>query len=302
MPSHRNNRGGNKACEGQLKREDVDFTTLLCRSEIAGLKWCAEAVSARRQHMLFCFLIVKAISSADRAVREMLSLCIDSVEVTAQSYDSPQAFAARSLLPPCMEFKALGGSRQRIQRAQQLYGQLEAKLGRTLKLINVWTSRPYLPDPRASGEVIVRQLEALGLKVELHESESLEEYLSWIADGDYDLAIGGWAAESPAPSDFLEAILGSENVPRSGVRNSSACNLSRWKSAASDRALEDFRNDSSEQGMQALSDILQKEVPLIPLMYGSSIVAHQWSLKGFELNPTCVPNFSKLQLSTSSSE
>lgn len=57
------------------------------------------------------------------------------------------------------------------------------------------------------GEEIARQLRAYGIDVQLKQTRSSAEAFRTLANGDFDIGLGGWVADTPDPSEFYESLL-----------------------------------------------------------------------------------------------
>jgi cationic peptide transport system substrate-binding protein len=101
--------------------------------------------------------------------------------------------------------------------------------------------------------------------------------------GNYDLALGGWAADTPDPADFFEALLWSKSCEGDNHSNDS-----RWKNADMDAALARFREEPTEANKQAIHAMVRSEAPLVPLIHGQSVVVHSRKLRNVAMSVTGV--------------
>jgi len=98
------------------------------------------------------------------------------------------------------------------------------------------------------------------------------------------------------PVDFLDTILGPESVPGDDTRHVIDGNLSHWRSDEIKQALERFAEDPSEGSKQAILEILRRETPNLPLLYGPTIYVYSPKVAGFKPSPLGIPEFGKLKL------
>ena len=65
----------------------------------------------------------------------------------------------------------------------------------------------------------------------------------------------------------------------------SKSNLSRLSSVEMDKAIEELRmQPTTDTRLRAISDILKREVPLMPLLHGPFVLVHSRDLTGFPPN------------------
>jgi peptide/nickel transport system substrate-binding protein len=224
-------------------------------------------------------------------VRRALAVAIDRIVVTEVSYSNALAFAATSLLPPMMGLFRDGISHD-PEKARALLAQAPPPRPSRLRLLTVWAPRPYVPHPRPVAEAIARQLAVLGIQVEILSPRNSDEFFRACERGDYDMVLGGWIADTPDPADFLESNLHSAHIqsPSAG-RGVGHINLARFRSGAMDEALRLFREDPTPENRTGVLQIVAREVPLLPLMYGPSVVVSAWRVKNVDVSPLGVPHF-----------
>ena len=58
-----------------------------------------------------------------------------------------------------------------------------------------------------------------------------------------------------------------------------------------DEALRRFRQDPTPENRAAVLQIVAREVPLLPLMYGPTVVVSAWRIKNVDVSPLGVPHF-----------
>lgn len=248
-----------------LGREDVSRLGQVRKYILPGSSTCFLYFNTRSPHL------------AQVELRRALALAVDRRAIARLSYSNAIAFAAQSPLPP-----ALGSGRDGLEhdaaRARDLLATPGLRLPQRLTMLQVWGPRPYLPDPKGVAASLAETFGALGIRVEVQPARDPSDYFRRIAAGDADLYLSGWAADTPDPADYLEAVLGSRAVPRPGSLAANG-NLARYESAAMDEALERYRAEPEARG-QAVLDLLRADVPLVPLQYGAAILVHAWRVRG----------------------
>ncbi|MFD3494231.1 ABC transporter substrate-binding protein [Streptomyces sp. NPDC058690] len=121
----------------------------------------------------------------------------------------------------------------------------------------------------AAAEILVKNLKALGLQVELDRT-SPEAHDEDRAYGRYDMMFGAHGGDCNMSIGFGHP-LGSDGTAPIGKRAFS--NEVRWKDRKTDDLLADLRTASSKEDQKkavaGLVEIMQNEVPMIPIWYGA---------------------------------
>jgi cationic peptide transport system substrate-binding protein len=109
-----------------------------------------------------------------------------------------------------------------------------------------------------------------------------------LATGDYDIGLGGWVADNPDPAEFYESLLSSAQISRNGQYLS---NLARWSDPATDAALTALRIDPSPANRKAITEIIEAEAMMVPLIYGASTAIRARRVKEFHITPSAHVSF-----------
>ena len=266
-----------------LRSGEVDLTTALTMADVSAnqIGGVAPALQPGNSTGILFFNCERRVLGAAN-VRRGIALAIDLHEIAARSFDkNPAAFIAVNLLPPMMG-RAAGVPAIDRQEARRLLDASGARPAR-LSLLVPWAPRPYMPKPLPLAQAVQRQLAEVGITVELRETKTSEEFFGDLVRGNYDLALAGWIADTPDPADFFEALLWSKMCE--GDNHS---NHSRWKHAGMDAALARFRDDPSETNKREILRIIRDEAPLVPLIYGQSVVVHSRRMRNVSVSATGV--------------
>lgn len=276
-----------------LQSGEVDFTTMLSRTDAAAVTGVKKAFHPSNSTAIL-FINTERPDLKDAKVRRALTMAVDRLALTEVSYSNPLAFTASSLLPPTM-----ATTRDTFghdpERAKKELATAAARLSR-LKLMTVWAPRPYLPNPQPVADALARQLSAVGVETEVVVPRSSDVFYDACIKGDYDLLLGGWIADTPDPADFLEALLRSDRVQTSQAGGVAAVNRSRYRNPAMDAALKRYREQPSPGNRDDVLRLVGEEAPLLPIMYGPTVVVHAWRVKNVEVSPVGVPNFAAFDL------
>jgi cationic peptide transport system substrate-binding protein len=284
-----------EALAAAVEAGEVDFTGSLSRDDVARLREARKVFLPGSSTAVLYFNTEKPfLAAAD--TRRALALAVDRLEVTRTSYANALAFAATSLLPPMLMGSFRDGLSPNVDRARELLAPRRSELPSRLRLVVVWGPRPYLPQPDAAAAVIARQIGELGVGVEVVATASVDDYNRRVSAGDYDLLLSGWIADTLDPADYLDANLSSELVPALDAPPVNRANRSRWRSRAMDAALARFREQRSEEARAEVLRLVADEVPLLPLMYGPTVVVHSWRVQNFEPSPLGLPNLAAVDV------
>jgi oligopeptide transport system substrate-binding protein len=125
---------------------------------------------------------------------------------------------------------------------------------------------------------IVTEIEReLGVDI-TYETMSFDTYFDRLASDPPQIWSLSWVADYPGPNDFLGVLLGSD----------SSNNYGRYQSAEFDAAIADAGAAEDETGARAAYDeaegILQRDVPVVPVSYGTGWALSRSTLLGAEQN------------------
>ena len=272
-----------------LRNGEVDLTTAITMAELTAQQISGFAPSLQPGNstgILFFNTERRVLVSAE--VRRAISLALDLHEIAARSFDkNPAAFIAPNLLPPMMG-RATGTVSTDRDAARRVLDASGVKPNR-LSLLVPWAPRPYMPKPLPVAQAIQRQIGEIGIAVDLLETRTSEEFFNDLVRGNYDLALAGWIADTPDPADFFEALLWSKMAE--GENHS---NHSRWKNAAADAALMRFREQPTEENKREIHRMVREEAPLVPLIYGQSVVVHSRKIRNVAVTATGVVSLARV--------
>ena len=280
------------ALRDALAAGEIDFTMMLPREVAKGLQGVRK-VYQPGQSTAFLAFACRRPPLDNPEVRRALAMAIDPWALAQVCHDNPAAFAARGLLPP-----ALAPTRRSLPRyGQQVASEALAQAGskpKSLRMLVVWGPRPYLPDPLGVAKVITEQFRALGISVISRQAAGPESFFEAVRQGEYDMILSGYIAETPEPVEFLAALLSSKRIPKQGTPMASTTNLGAYSDPEMDTLIAEARLDPSR--INTVNDHFEEQRPLVPLMYGASVAVHAWRVQDFEMDPRGIPSFSELQL------
>jgi ABC-type transport system substrate-binding protein len=274
--------GSPTALAEAFRKGEVDVTSALTLPEVSRYQLGSVQPSLQPGNSTgILFFNTTRISSA--VVRRAVATAIDLHKIADCCFErNPIAFVATTLLPPMMG-RVTGVPRQSPTEAKRLFEEAGAAKPRRLTLLVPWSPRPYMPKPLLVAQSIQRQLAAFDVQVDLVETTTAERFFGDLTAGHYDLALAGWIADTPDPADFFEALLWSRMAE--GEHHS---NHSHWKDGATDVALQRFRESPTEANRSEIFRIIHDQAPLLPLIYGQSVVVHTRKIRNVTVSSTGV--------------
>jgi small GTP-binding protein len=275
-----------------LRQGQVDITTAVTMAELMASQIPGVAPSLQPGNSTgILFFNTERPLLADANIRRGIALALDVSEIAAVSYDkNPMAFVAPSLLPPMMG-RSVGMPTTDHKEARRLFASANDAEPSRLTLLVPWAPRPYLPKPLPVANAIQQQLEDFGIAIDLVKPTTSDDFFNDLIRGNYDLALAGWIADTPDPADFFEALLWSKMCE--GENHS---NHSRWKHPPMDAALAKFRDLPTEENKREIHRLVREEAPLVPLIYGQSVIVHSRKIRNVNTSATGVLSLAGIKL------
>lgn len=267
-----------------LSRGEIDVTNVLTMAQLTAHAIPGVSPSVHPANSTgILFFNTERRPLANATVRRGIALALDPNDIAAASYEkNPVAFVAPTLLPPMMG-RSVGLPVTDREEARRLLASSNGSKPSRLSLLVPWAPRPYMPKPRPVATAIAKQLAAVGIAVDVVQPATGEEFFHDLDRGNFDLALAGWIADTPDPADFFEALLWSKACDGDNRTNSS-----RWKHPLTDAALMQFREYPTEENKREIHRLVREEAPLVPLIYGQSIVVHSRKVRNVAVSATGV--------------
>jgi peptide/nickel transport system substrate-binding protein len=144
------------------------------------------------------------------------------------------------------------------------------------KLVNRNVSHPFTP----VGVFLIDQWRRMGIAVE-HLQLDVSPQKITIANGEYQVAIDAFCADSDDPKPLLLPYLSKERSPR---------NMTRNKNPELDAVYDRFNSATDPAQRKALAAEMQRMIisaaNSVPVIWYSRIVAHVPQMKGWKITPT----------------
>jgi peptide/nickel transport system substrate-binding protein len=140
-------------------------------------------------------------------------------------------------------------------------------------------SRPYFPTPKPIAEAIASYLADVGIKVEL-KTEDWGTYLkNWNSGTKNGIVEVGWTGDYGDPNNFLYTSFGPVGATQAGYTNKDLWSL--LEQAGSAKNLDD-----ATKLFQQAGEIINKDLPRIPIVHAPPLYAQKKALSGWLPNPT----------------
>lgn len=148
------------------------------------------------------------------------------------------------------------------------------------RLVNRNVNHPFTP----TGIYVIDQWRRVGVTAE-HQQLDVSQQKSAIANGDYQVALDAFCADSDDPNPLFLQYLSKSRSPR---------NMTRNENPAFDAMYDQFRAASSDADRKRLAHDLQKAVAesafSTPVLWYSRLVAHSSAMKGWKIIPSHFAN------------
>ena len=138
------------------------------------------------------------------------------------------------------------------------------KLSFNLMVVTGWT------DWVTDCQIIQSEMKNIGINVNVN-AVSFNAYFTALQMGTYDVAIH-WTNPGPTPYYLYNTLLNSANTAPVGKQ--AASNWSRWSDSNTDKLLNQYASttdaSTQQQDINGLQKIMVEQLPVIPLVYGST--------------------------------
>ncbi len=148
------------------------------------------------------------------------------------------------------------------------------------KLVNRNVGHPFTP----VGVYVIDQWRRIGITAE-HQQLDVSQQKATIANGQYQVALDAFCADSDDPKPLFLPYLSKERSPR---------NMTRNRNPELDALYDKFKASTDEKERAALSAAMQRKIigdaNSVPVIWYSRLVAHVSNMKGWKIIPTHFAN------------
>ncbi len=265
----------------KLLRNKCDVLYAPKSSQIPTIQRNPSLVLQAHPSMNVSFIALHAFHPAlsDPRVRKAISLAVNReaiIESVYYGYGTP----AYSILPP--ESWAYNNDTTSIRYDRNYARALLREAGYSKGLeLSIWVQvepTVYNPSPRKVAELLQSNFADIGIKLNILLDERLTR--TQIRERtSADMVLTGWSADTMDPDNFFRPLL-SCDAQNAGL------NISTWCNSDFDFLL-DLAKETTEQRYRLnlyrqAQNILNQEVPIVPIAHGMQFQAKHNSLKGFD--------------------
>ncbi|CAN5613744.1 ABC transporter substrate-binding protein [soil metagenome] len=151
--------------------------------------------------------------------------------------------------------------------------------------------RPYMPDPQANFEAMVRDLEDCCFKVENKSATWSPDYLGQVDNGQYGLYLLGWTGDFADPDNFVGTFFQTPQ-PAWGFDNQEIFNLLDEAERETDEAK---REGLYQEANRAIMEFL----PGLPYVHTQPGLAFATTVSGYKPSPVSLEPFSIVTVQSS---
>ncbi len=274
----------------KLLRGECDVLNAPLSSQIPTIKEQKQLKLDAHPAMNVAFIAIntKHPALSDQRVRKALSLAINRENILESVYYGTGS-QAYTLLPPSSWAYQKDTVHVRYDKNYALALLKEAGFSTGLEL-SMWVpleTSAYNPSPRKTAELIQANLADIGVTLLLFTGDRFDRTdLSKVAN--IDLILTGWNASTGDPDNFFRPLL-SCNANQAGM------NISMWCNPDFDFLLDLAKETNNARYRINLyreaQNIMNEEVPVIPLAHGAQFQAYHQSLNGFAIDQFNTQNF-----------
>lgn len=216
----------------------------------------------------------------NRDVRTAISLAINKEEMIKEVFANI-AKPAQTLIPSLFSGynESIQPSEYNPEEARQLLAKAGYQKGFHTTLWVMNSARNYFPKPIQTAEYIQKSLKEINIEATIVTFD-WDEYLNKISNGEHEMALIGWTGDNIDPDNFLYTLLASENA-----KPGYAGNYSFYKNKEVDLLLTQARQTNDmvfrKNLYGRLLEIVNKDMPAIPLVHTMPVLAARMSVKGY---------------------
>jgi peptide/nickel transport system substrate-binding protein len=230
-----------------------------------------------------------------REVRLAINYAIDKDKLIKEVFDN-MAKPAVTYIPPSVwgYNESLVAYEYNPEKARQLLAEAGFSNGFKTTLWVMDGARDYFPKPFQAAQFIKESLKKVNIDAEI-KVFNWNEYLTRMNNGEHEIALIGWTGDYVDPDNFLYTMLASENA-KLGLGG----NYSFYKSKEADQLLAQARQTTNvvfrRSLYRSLQEIVNYDVPSVPLVHTMPVLASRLSVKGYTPNMTGIESLEKVDI------
>jgi peptide/nickel transport system substrate-binding protein len=220
----------------------------------------------------------------DVRIRRAVNHAVNKAALVRAFYEAIGAPATNPMPPTIWGFnRTVKAYEHSVEKAKQLLAEAGYPNGFSTELWWPNRARPYLTQPQKIAEALQQQLAKAGIRAKLVTFE-WGTYLSKTRSGEHPMAILGWIGDNGDPDNFLYVLLDKDNTEKG-----KASNIAFYKSNAVHDLLIKAQQASDQAARtrfyEQAQEIIHRDAPWVPLVYGARVGAHRKQVQNFSLHP-----------------
>jgi peptide/nickel transport system substrate-binding protein len=217
-----------------------------------------------------------------RLVRQAINCAIDKPTLVNTIW---QGFAvpAKNPYPPAAAWAyndAIKPYGYNPAKAKELLEKAGLSKGFEMKFFVMPVSRPYMPEPIKTAELVQAYLAAVGIKASVVRYD-WGTYLKKITVGEHDMCVIGWMGASGDPDTFLYNLLSGDTVK--------SFNRAKWNNVEYTKLVQKGRSIFDRQERTKLylraQEIFHEEAPWVPIAHNKVVRCYNKQLHDVPLSP-----------------
>lgn len=221
-------------------------------------------------------------------VRQAIRLALDRDSYIKAIYKGYAEVAKNPIPPTIWSYNnKISRTEKNIKKAKALLAEAGHKDGFEVELWTLPVSRPYNPNGRKMGELMMEDLKKIGIKVKL-KTYKWATYLEKSAKGEHEMVQLGWTGDNGDPDNFLSVLLGCDGVK-------AGSNYARWCNKKFDKLVVQAKSLTSKQKREELykkaQSVFKEQVPWVPIAHSKVFRALDAKVKGYKMSPFGTESF-----------
>lgn len=227
----------------------------------------------------------------DLRVRRAFNHAINKELIVKLAYQG-MAIAADGPLPPGHAYRSPGSFEYEfdLDKARSLLAEAAAEGAfdpeQKIRLYVPRPPRPYLPNPKMVTKIVIANLDAVGVKVEVVE-QGFRDHLASVRNGEHDVCLLGWVGDNADPDNYLYVLFDEDNGKKGTARN-----LAFLQDATLHKLLVSGQKVARKSSRAAIYNRAQSRIgklaPWVPLAHSQVAIAARNDVKGIVLTPSAL--------------
>ena len=277
-----------------LRSGDIDIMDGLNPDDAAGVESDDDLILYARAENNFGYVgfNVEKDPVNDQILRQAISHAIDREAIVDALYAGYGTPAVNPLPPSYLGYNdEVEGYQYDVEKAKELLAEAGYEDGLEIDLWTMPVARPYMPDPETVAEIIQNNLAEIGVEINIVREE-WAPYLEKTQNGEHQMYMLGWSGTNGDPDYFLSSLLHGDHAGDSNREFYQNDEVDQLLDDAKVEIDQDLRADMYKQAQS----IIAEEVPMIPLVHSTPVMATSKHVKGYVPHPSTSESLEEVDL------